>query len=63
MSRLAHELESAMLRYLGISFLLLGLLAAGYDGFRERERADGPAKHRRAAAVLHLLDGAVILPN
>jgi len=27
-----------MLRNLGISFLLMGLLAAGYEGFRERSR-------------------------
>ena len=27
-----------MLRSLGISFLLMGLLVAGYEGFRERSR-------------------------
>jgi hypothetical protein len=36
---LAPETESVMLRNFGISLLMLGLLAAGVDGFRIRERA------------------------
>ncbi|HUG55151.1 MAG TPA: hypothetical protein VMR21_16205 [Vicinamibacteria bacterium] len=35
----AQELERVMLRNFGISLLFFGLLAAGYDGFRQRDRA------------------------
>jgi hypothetical protein len=34
----AHERKKVMLRNLGISLMFLGLLAAGMDGFRVRER-------------------------
>ena len=34
----AHERETSMLRNLGISLLLLGLLGATIDGFRVRDR-------------------------
>jgi len=50
-----------MLRSLGISLLMFGLLAAGLDGFRQRERVrtGGPA----AATQVHTSDVVILPPN
>jgi hypothetical protein len=51
----AHERESVMLRNLGISLLFLGLLAAGIDGFRMRDRvrAGAPSPTAEEGGLVH----------
>lgn len=56
-----------MLRNLGISFLLLGLLAAGMDGFRTRERvrtaAPGTTGTGANGGVHSAENGVVLFPR
>jgi len=56
-----------MLRNFGISLLMLGLLAAGYDGFRQRERvragAAGGATATTETGEVHISDISAIPPR
>jgi hypothetical protein len=58
-----------MLRNFGISFLLLGLLAAGVDGFRVREREHAaPASSGSGTdlsndnGTVHTAEGGMMIP-
>jgi hypothetical protein len=50
-----------MLRSLGISLLMLGLLAAGYDGFRQREHVQSGAA--TGSSAVRTADNAVLPPT
>ena len=56
-----------MARGFGISFLLFALLAVGYEGFRDRERArraaPGTAEHTEDTGVHTAEWGIMIPPN
>ncbi len=56
-----------MLRNFGITLALFGLLLAGYDGFRIRERVqtstDTSATTGTEGALVHSADAAIIPPN
>jgi hypothetical protein len=59
----AHEREDVMLRNFGISLLLFGLLAAGIDGFRVRERVRTSASIETEEGLVHSAEAGVgILP-
>jgi len=51
-----------MLRGLGISLLMMGLLAAGIDGFRQRERVRSGGAINQADQV-HTSDANILPPN
>jgi hypothetical protein len=60
----AHERENVMLRNFGISLLLLGLLAAGIDGFRVRDRVQTGASDQTATeeGLVHSAEAGIFIP-
>jgi len=60
----AHERDIVMLRNLGISLLLLGLLGTALDGFHMRERVrNSPATVEATAPGVHMAEGGTCPPN
>jgi hypothetical protein len=61
----AHERDIVMLRNLGISLLLLGLLGTAIDGFRLRERTrTSPANSATTTAPeVHMAEGSTLPPG
>jgi hypothetical protein len=61
----AHERENVMLRNLGISLLLLGLLGTAIDGFRLRDRVrTSPGIDATTTAPdVHITEGATMPPR
>ena len=52
-----------MQRTLGISLLFLALLAAGFEGFRDRERArTTPNASQTEGGAVHSQEGGMMIP-
>ena len=61
----AHERDNVMLRNLGISLLLLGLLGTAIDGFRERERVRSNAPSNAVTTEddsVHMSEAGMVPP-